>query len=308
MTVVAVCSTRSSPGVTSLCIAIGAAWATRGVRPLLIEADPAGGVIGLRFALSADPSLRTLWADMRRGYSPELVQQNSTDLRGIDCLLAPTDPLAAARAVEHVAPILAREVAGFGRPVVIDLGRISDLSQALPLVRCADHVLVVTRPRVEDTQSLLYGSRLLEANGRRPSIVSIGHGPHHPDEVAALAGLPLAAVVPDDSNVASAFAGGRFAPRKLRKSTLWRCVDSLAGELWDGSLGASSAPADHIDAPLALPGLMDLVPALPIPTNHRVEALSHATIPVGGAGHGYVDDEVTAPRRTQPALANAGAR
>ena len=168
MTVVAICSTRSSPGATSLCVALGAAWARRGPRPLLIEADPAGGVIGLRFAMSADPSLRTLWADMRRGYSPELVQQNSTDLRGIDCLLAPTDPLLASRALEHVAPVLSRELAALSRPVVIDLGRISDTSKALPFVSCATHVLLVGRPRVEDTQSLLYGSRLLGAAAGRP--------------------------------------------------------------------------------------------------------------------------------------------
>ncbi|MEP4592542.1 MAG: hypothetical protein ABJ381_12160, partial [Ilumatobacter sp.] len=269
MTVIAVCSTRSSPGATSLGIALGAAFAHRGVRPLLIEADPAGGVIGLRFAMSADPSLRTLWADMRRGFSAELVQQNSADLRGVDCLLAPTDPALAARALEHVAPVLAREVGGLRRPVVIDLGRLSDSSPALPLVACATHVPVVTRPRVEDVQSLLYGTRLLEAHGRRPSIVSIGDGPHHPAEVATLAGLPLAAVLPDDRTVASAFTGGRYVARSLRRSTLWRCVDALAGQLIGATPDEPPTPPRprHVDrsAPIVTAGRGRDIAAAPVP-------------------------------------------
>lgn len=244
MTIVAVCSTRSSPGVTSLCVALGAAWARFGVRPLLIEADPSGGVIGLRFAMTADPSLRTLWADMRRSFSPELLMRNSSDLRGVDCLLAPTDPLLASRALDHVAPVLAHELAMLNRPVVIDLGRIEHASVALPFVRCATQVLVVTKPKVEDVQSLLYGSRLLEANGATPAIVSIGDGPHHPAEVASLSGLALAAVLPDDPRVASAFCGGRYRARKLAKSTLWRCLDALANELWMPTHSAPVATAE----------------------------------------------------------------
>ena len=293
MTVVAICSTRSSPGVTSLSVALGAAFVHRGLRPLLIEADPAGGVIGLRFALSADPSLRTLWADMRRGFSADVVQQNTTDLRGIDCLLAPTDPLLAVRALDHVVPVLAEEAAGLHRPVIIDLGRISDGNQSLPLLACATTTLLVTRPRAEDAQSLLYGSRLLEANGQRPSVVSIGDAPHHPAEITSLAGLPLAAVLPDDRIMASAFSGGRFKARKLRRSALWRCVSALGDQLTAGAM--QSAPTPVPAAPVAAPP----------PPNHSTGA-EFASMPADHLAH--LDPEATIPRRYIPQLVNAGVR
>jgi MinD-like ATPase involved in chromosome partitioning or flagellar assembly len=259
MTVIALTSTRSSPGVTSLAVALGLSWSRRAVDPLLIEADPAGGVLGLRFGLSSDVSLRTLRADMRRGYSAELVHRNSTDLRGVACLLAPTDPVLTTRSLECSAPSLADELVASARPTLIDIGRIFDRSPSLPFAQCASQVLVVTRPSVDDVQSLLYGIRLLHAQDCIVGLVVVGDLPHHPDEVAELAGVPIVGVVPDDRAVAGAFGGGRYSARKLRRTVLWRSVDSLGHRLLTdrqaASLprpcGASALPVDgaaEIDA------------------------------------------------------------
>ena len=92
MTVVAVTSSRTSPGATSLGIGLALAWQNQVERSLLIEADPAGGVLSLRFDLAAAPSLTTFASDVRNGYRDDLLWANTQDLRGVRCLPAPVDP------------------------------------------------------------------------------------------------------------------------------------------------------------------------------------------------------------------------
>ncbi|MEM9133651.1 MAG: hypothetical protein AAGE88_14970 [Actinomycetota bacterium] len=240
MTVVALTSTRSSPGVTSLAVALGLVWQRQGREPLLVEADPAGGVLGLRFDLAAEPSLASLAADLRRGYESERFTKNGVDVLGVRSLLAPVDPLTASRVLHRNGEALSAAVRAAGRPTVIDLGRLDGYSPALALAAGADRVLVVGRPRVEDVQSLLFGCRLLRGHRIESSLVAVGARPYAPHEVAAHAGLPLAAVIPDDPELAAAFSGGRFSGRRLRRSLLWRSIQALADALL-----ANALPPDH---------------------------------------------------------------
>jgi MinD-like ATPase involved in chromosome partitioning or flagellar assembly len=55
----AVCSLKGSPGVTTLATALGARWPA-GETPILVEADPAGGDLMARFRLNDAPGLVTL--------------------------------------------------------------------------------------------------------------------------------------------------------------------------------------------------------------------------------------------------------
>ncbi len=231
MSIVAVTSTRTSPGVTSLCVGLSWSWARRALRPLLVEADPAGGVLGLRFGRSGPLSLQTLRADARRGINAEVVHRNSVDLGEMDGLLAPTDPVVATRTLERTAGVLADELVELDAATIVDLGRLTERSPSLPLAAAASEVLVVTRPRVEDVQSLLYGIRELRASNCSVSLVVVGDRPHEPAEVARLADVPLAGVVADDPAVSSAFTGGRYRSGRLRRSTLWRSVDALGAQL-----------------------------------------------------------------------------
>lgn len=231
MTTFAVTSTRSSPGATSLAVGLGFVWQKQGLEPLLVEADPAGGVLGLRFSLAAEPSLATLSADLRRGYESDRFVKNAVDLGGVRALLAPNDPLTASRVLERNADAFAEAFAAHRRPTVLDLGRLHPSSPALPLIRIADRVLLVARPVAEDVQSMLYGIRLLRSHDCQVSLVLVGDKPYHPAEVADLAGTHLAAVVPDDRVLASALSGGRYSARALRRSLLWRSITALADSL-----------------------------------------------------------------------------
>ncbi len=278
MTVIALTSTRSSPGVSSLAVALALVWQRQGREPLLVEADPAGGVLGLRFDLAAEPSLATLAADLRRGYETDRFTKNSVDVLGVRSLLAPVDPLTASRVLQRNGETLAAAIRSHGRPTVVDLGRLDSHSPSLPLAAAADRVLVVARPRVEDVQSLLFGCRLLRGHRAATSLVTIGDRPYAPTEVARFAGLPLSAVIPDDRELAVAFSGGRFSGRRLRRSLLWRSVQALATALVTAEpplpRGATSGPPTP-SAPPALAGVgvgaVSVPP--PQPANRRVPAV-----------------------------------
>lgn len=254
MTVIALASTSSAPGVSALCVGLSFAFDGRGSTPLLVEADPSGGVLGLRFNLSGRRDLTTFGADIRRGYEPWLIYQNTASLSGIHCLLAPTDPLLATRSLERTGALLADVLPRFELPTLIDLGRLSDHSSAIRLLPAADQVLLVSRPRIEEVQSLLYGIRLLRSHNCDVSLVMVGNRPYNPLEIADLAGVPLAATLPDDGATASAFVGGSFSARRLRRSMLMRSVTGLADRLlyearWRAELAMQAAALDQSHDP-----------------------------------------------------------
>lgn len=250
MTVIALASTSSAPGVSALSVGLSFAFDSRGATPLLVEADPSGGVIGLRFNLSGMRDLSTFTTDARRGYEPWLIYQNTANLSGIHTLLAPTDPLLATRSIEGSADLLAEVLPEFELPTLIDVGRLHDHSPSVTLLKAADQVLLVSRPRIEEVQSLLFGIRLLKNRGCDVALVLIGNRPYNPLEVAELAGVPLAATLPDDAGAAAAFAGGSFSARRLRRSMLMRSINGLADRLlfegrWRQELAMQAETSDH---------------------------------------------------------------
>ncbi len=249
MTVIALASTSSAPGVSALSVGLSFAFDNRGATPLLVEADPSGGVIGLRFNLSGMRDLSTFTTDARRGYEPWLIYKNAADLSGIHTLLAPTDPLLATRSIERSAGLLAEVLPEFELPTLIDLGRLSDISPSLTLLQAADQVLLVSRPRIEEVQSLLFGIRLLKNHGCDVALVMVGNRPYNPLEVSEVAGVPLAATLPDDAGAAAAFVGGSFSARRLRRSMLMRSITGLADRLlvdgrWRDELAMQAEPLD----------------------------------------------------------------
>lgn len=251
MTVIALASTCSSPGVSALGVGLSFAFDSRGSTPLLVEADPSGGVIGLRFNLSGRRDLSTFTTDSRRGYEPWLIYQNAASLSGIHCLLSPTDPLLASRSIERSASLLSEALPEFELPALIDLGRINESSPSLALLGAVDHVLLVSRPRIDEVQSLLFGIRLLQKHGCNVSLVVVGTRPYNPLEVSELAGVPLAATLPDDAGAAAAFVGGSFSARRLRRSMLMRSITGLADRLlyearWNQELAMQAEQVDQI--------------------------------------------------------------
>lgn len=297
--IVSLTSARSSPGVTSLAVGMAYVWQELGYQPLLVEADPAGGVLGLRFDLPSEPSFTTLSADLRRGSDPQRIVDNTAEIRGVRTLLSSVDPAQASRVLARSAGIMAAELPSLRRPVVIDAGRLGADSPSLPLLQASHQVLVLCRPRVEEAQSMLFGLRVLRGLDCRCGLVVVGERPHDPHEIAALAGVPLVAVLPDDAVLATALTGGVYNEKRLKRSLLWRSITALSRSVLHSSgptqphqidpvvaaqapaaaarslpAGATApAPVGNIAPPLP-------VPAAPIPVGLAVAAAQAAAVRV----------------------------
>lgn len=230
---VAVTSAGASPGASALAVALGMARCRPGGRDVvLVEADPAGGRIGPRFGLRNEPSLAGYVSDARRGSDPALLLAHTQLLGSLPVLPAPVDPDLARQVLARGGRALAQLLGDEPLDSVVDLGRVDDVSPSLPLAAAASEVLVVTRPRFDEVQTLLFRRRLLADAGCTVSLVTVGDEPFHPEEVAEVTDLPLAATLPDDAAVASAFCGGRHDPKRLARTRLWSTVVALGERLY----------------------------------------------------------------------------
>lgn len=247
MTTVAVASAGASPGASALAVSLGMARCRAGADGVvLVEADPAGGRLGPRFGLRDDPSLATYVSDARRGSTAALILRNCQRVGSLAALACPVDPELTRQVLTRGGEDLARLLQEGQLDAVVDLGRLDYGSAALPFAIHADQVLLVTRPRFDEVQALLFRRRLLIEAGCTVGLVTVGDEPHHPGEVAGVVELPLVAALPDDAAVASAFCGGRFKEKQLARTRLWKTVLTLADRLWSrtGSPSPDALPVD----------------------------------------------------------------
>jgi len=233
VTIVAVASAKASPGATTLALALAATWpaaAGDGLRAVVVEADPDGGSLAARFGLGYEPGLVTLATAARRGLDDATFFAHLQTLGdGVGVLCGPPSAQHAAAALGGVADRLAVHLAALaGVTALVDVGRLSAGSPALPLARRAGVCLVVARPRLDEVQHLAARARSLVAAGCELGLVCVGERPYAPVEVAASAGLVLVGVVADDGRGATALAGGPATERLLRRSPLWRTASALS--------------------------------------------------------------------------------
>lgn len=232
MTSFAFASLHGAPGVTTTVVGLAAAW-PRARRPLVVEADPDGGVLAARFdGLRADRTLAEVAVEVRRRYAHDAVVASARALWGaVPVVVAPPSAEQTCGALATAGERLGPGLAGAGDPVLIDVGRLTLRSPALALARAAAVVVVVTRPGFEEAAALAPRCAELQGAGCALAVVVVGAHPYRPDEVAAAAGVELVGVLPDDARSAATLAGGAGGDRRLRRSLLWRALADLAARL-----------------------------------------------------------------------------
>jgi hypothetical protein len=211
---VAVLSVKGSPGVTTFSIALAARWPSP-VRPLLVEADPSGGDLAMRFALTSTPGLLSLAAAARRSDDPALVGQHAQLLPGgaIQVVAAPPDTDRSRAALRALTPDpgngagIVRAAANAPETVIIaDCGRIDDASPTMPLVRAADAMVLLTGARADALAHLARRLRTVAGWTPHPVMLLVGDG-YSPNDVARELGVPPLGRVPDDPPGAAALCG-----------------------------------------------------------------------------------------------------
>lgn len=229
---IAIGSVRSG-GATTLALALAACLE----RAVLVEADADGGVLALRYGLSREPGLLTLAAS--RQIAGEAVLEHAQRLPGgLAVVVAPESPERATQVLRTASLRLAALLRGpLSLPIVVDAGRLSPSSPALPLVEAASVVMVAARPRADE---LVAGAERVASLGERAGLVLVGSGPYRAQDVAAQLGCPVLGSVADDARAARTLADGGSAT-VLARSSLVRSVRTLASSL-AGAAGTSGAP------------------------------------------------------------------
>jgi cellulose biosynthesis protein BcsQ len=267
---VSVLSLKGSPGATTFAVALAARWPAP-ARVLVVEADPSGGDLGMRFSLPSTSGLMSLVAAARGGCGEDLVWQHAQQLPGGLPVIAASPDAGQARAALSALALESAEGDGVfrvaanqpGTVVIVDCGRIDLGSPALPIVRASDVVVLLSRAHGDDLAHL---SRRLPAIGRwspNPVLLLIGDGYSSVDVAREFGVLPLGRV-PHDPNGAAVLCGRPNTLRRKRSgpahSALGRFAHQMATELAarerpPATIPPRAEPASRVQALRAIPGV-----------------------------------------------------
>lgn len=258
---VAVCSLKGSPGVTTLATAMAARWPAE-ENPILVEADPAGGDLMARFRLAETPGLVSLAAASRRNADPTLLAQHAQLLPS--SLRVVVGPVGAEQAHAALAALgtgptsaIRRAADQPGVAVIADCGRVDPDSPALPIIRSADVMLLVARPRDDELAHVALKLPAAQRWSLRPCFVLVGDG-YATRDVSRTLGIPVAGRIPQDLKGAAVLRGHTNLRHGPARSPLGRAAAQLAQftySHWHAGNGGS-----HPDTPFQAAAVSELVP------------------------------------------------
>lgn len=263
MPLLAMCSMKGAPGVTTAALGL-AAVADESARVVLVECDPAGGDLMLRHGLAAKPNLVDLASAARGtggdpGVYTSVVQELRIADRVVQVVVAPAGGAQSRAALPELTRPGQLVLNPPGRLVVADCGRFEALSAARPVLALADVVVVQVRANADGLAHVQehLGELLDVVTGRL--VVLLAHDGVYPAaEVAEVLGryvaeelmgpedqLAVLGPLPEDRRAAALLAGGLVAGRRWQRLPLLRFLDRIAGEL---TPLLTTAPTIHDDS------------------------------------------------------------
>ncbi len=178
--IVAVAGGKGSPGVTALAALIASAWPEVDHPRVLLEADPEGGVLAARWhralGVTQDPGLLSL-AAARDGSALERLRRHAQPVGdALQLVAGPPGGAQAEACLRELGDSAAEALREAPVVCVVDCGRLHPKSPALPWARAAEHLLLVTRPRLDEVVSLAPAAERLLAAGLVPDAGLCRHG------------------------------------------------------------------------------------------------------------------------------------
>jgi hypothetical protein len=231
MALVVVTSVRAAPGASTLAVLAAACWP----RPVaLLEADPSGGALAVRYRLGRQPGLAGLAAVVRHEAPTEALWQHAQMLPGdLPVVVAPESGEVTSGILRDAAGALALWCRSLDDvDVIVDIGRMGVQDVTWPLCANADEILMVTRPRAEELYPVAHRYRAIAGEVRSLGLVLVGDRPHGPGEISTQLGVDVHGVVADDPRAAGVLTFGGSS-RGLRRSPLVRSVRTFVDELVD---------------------------------------------------------------------------
>lgn len=234
MTLIALCSLKGSPGVTTTAVGLAARWPD-GQDHVVVECDPAGGDLAARFRLPTTPGLVSLAAAARRSADASRLLQHCQRLPA--GLAVVPGPIGAEQARAALAIVAANDASMLrstaGRPdvaVIVDCGRVDPGSPALPLIQAADAMLLLSRAHDDELSHVAGKLSAATTWNSNPSLVLVG-GSYSIAEVERELGISVFGRLPDDPKGAAVLCGRRRTGPGPQRSALGRAATRLARDI-----------------------------------------------------------------------------
>ena len=249
MPLLAMCSLKGAPGVTTAALGL-AAVTVEASRVVLVECDPAGGDLMLRHGLAAKPNLVDLASAARgTGGDPAVYESVAQELRlgdrAVPVVVAPAGGAQSRAALPELTRAGQLVLSPPDRLLVADCGRFEMSSPARPVLALADVVVVQVRATADGLAHVRehLGELLDVVTGRL--VVLLGHGGLYQEaDVADVLGRYVAeelmapddhvtvrGPLPEDRRSAALLSGGLVAGRRWQRLPLLRALHGIAGEL-----------------------------------------------------------------------------
>lgn len=223
-------SQKGSPGASLTALVVAASWPTDPTRrTLLVEADPDGGVLAIRYQLGREPGLLSLAASGRHGVARSDLWSHTQELPGgLAAVVAPDRPDQATAALHAAGATLGAWLQSLPDvDVIADVGRLSPSSPALSFAAAADMILMVARPTAEQIQPAAERINTLQTVNPSVGWCLIGESPHTPNEIERVHKVTVVGVLADDPRGAAALERGG-SDRRIRRSALIRSASELS--------------------------------------------------------------------------------
>jgi hypothetical protein len=248
VTLLVVASVAGAPGATRFALGLAASWPDTGRRRVVVEADPDGGRLGAELGTGVEPGLMALALLSRTSglTGDDLVERGAAPVGDWHLVPAPPSSEQTYSALVHAAGALSAVMGDDrrdpGAPVwIVDAGRLSARSPALPFAKAADHVLVVTGGSFPSLQLVPHRVEALRNAGCAVSVVVVEPTSWSTDEIAEFVAADVLAVLPQvksRGDGVAAMRGNHWRP-------WWRRVEDAASYL------------DHRDPPATDPIVAD---------------------------------------------------
>jgi hypothetical protein len=240
-------SVRGSPGVTSWCLLLAAAWPEAfGGERVMLEADVDGGVLGARYGLGVEPGAVSLIASLRHGGDEVPVSEHGREAApGLWLVPGPESGEQARSVWSGTAGQVARRLAGDDRVWLIDAGRLSPSSPTISLVEWSNIALVVCRARPEDLVQVPGRVAAMQEHAATVGALVVGKPPYHRSELVEFFGTACVWSVAESDEL-TGLAGDALRPGRARRSWLWRSAVEIAAEIaGQASTSARASATTH---------------------------------------------------------------
>jgi MinD-like ATPase involved in chromosome partitioning or flagellar assembly len=231
-------SIRGAPGVTSWAALVASRWPDPdNLGRVLLEADPAGGVLGSRYGFGVEPGVVSLVTGLRRTAGEiDVTPHARATASGVLVVPGPASGEDARAVWASVADGVADRLRRDSRVWIVDVGRVDVSSPVVALCAASSMTVIVVGPSTEDLVQLPARVAFLQSRGCRVGILVVGKCAYSGGDIAAHAGVEMVWMVAGDRDIIR-IAATALEDRK-RVGSLWpvQQATTLAAGLFHDAL------------------------------------------------------------------------